>query len=434
MIKEYNEESLMCHRCTSDDGLRRKIRKSVKRGVCSVCDRQAKYLVSFDELANWVEGIWQLWFGRAPDESCFDPNSDRLSYTQGGDTAELLIGELIGCKCDDDAVTDAIIELLGRGGHYEVMQGGDPLVDDCQYQERKLYREEFGFPWEEFVDSLKHQSRFFNEEAVLFFDRLFSDLEEVRISEESNHFSGGILSAEKKGRPVVTEYSPGRICIYRARKVETDSALSKIMDSPELEMMNPPSVYAAEGRMNPKGVSYFYGANSRDACVAELRPSISEKIVSVEFDLSRSVRLLDLTLLQKGRHRSLVSMFDDDYLEKRIYRELLGRLHDLIAQPVLDGEEFNYLPTQAMSEYLAMKIKPRIDGVIYESVQCKDAKNVVLFPHVLNEGKSAVTVNKKSLVYHNVTHINYKCIELSAEEAKNELLDSYYFDRENSDF
>ena len=45
-------------------------------------------------------------------------------------------------------------------------------------------------------------------------------------------------------------------------------------------------------------------------------------------------------------------------------------------------EAFEYLPTQAVAEYLANKVKPRLDGIIFRSSQTGGVgQNLVLFNH-----------------------------------------------------
>ena len=45
-------------------------------------------------------------------------------------------------------------------------------------------------------------------------------------------------------------------------------------------------------------------------------------------------------------------------------------------------EEFEYLPTQAVSEYLASCVEPHLDGIIFHSAQTAgEGRNVVLFNH-----------------------------------------------------
>ena len=45
-------------------------------------------------------------------------------------------------------------------------------------------------------------------------------------------------------------------------------------------------------------------------------------------------------------------------------------------------EDFEYLPTQVVSEYLAQRIDPQLDGIVYHSSQTGgEGRNVVLFNH-----------------------------------------------------
>ena len=59
----------------------------------------------------------------------------------------------------------------------------------------------------------------------------------------------------------------------------------------------------------------------------------------------------------------------------------LPSLSRRITQPVMpDDEAFDYLPTQAIADFLATESKSPIDGIVFPSVQATDAgQNVVLF-------------------------------------------------------
>jgi hypothetical protein len=66
-----------------------------------------------------------------------------------------------------------------------------------------------------------------------------------------------------------------------------------------------------------------------------------------------------------------------------------------LTKPVMPEEEnFEYLPTQIVAEYLAEKIKPNIDGIIFSSSQTQnDERNIILFhnscavePFIIPEG------------------------------------------------
>lgn len=413
-MKIYDEDSFFCVECTKDRGLKQKIQKYGENGVCSVCGNEDTFSIRFDELADWLRSIWEEWFHIGVERPVLSDYSDRVEYQQLGDDPELLIGELVQCPIDEEGVIRSLIQLMSSGDDYEIMNGGVPLIEDCQnYQKRDLETIVVEQRWNQFVLNLKHHTRYFNEKAIEFFGKLFADLTDVHALRTENAFV-----PFREYKPVVCQYDPGSLTVFRARKANTTAAQHRIIGFPESELSNPPDNRASEGRMSPKGISYFYGAEDRETCVAELRPSIFENVISAEFELVESVRLLDFTLLSRSHHQTRESMFDDDYLEVRVHRELLRQLHQLIAQPVLDGDEFEYLPTQAMSEYLARCTSPRIDGLIFESVQRVGGRNIVLFPHVLrNENhsaidlmirESAIRIKLNSLIMHEVTQIEHK--------------------------
>jgi hypothetical protein len=54
-----------------------------------------------------------------------------------------------------------------------------------------------------------------------------------------------------------------------------------------------------------------------------------------------------------------------------------------ISRPIMPrDEEFEYLPTQAVSEYLASCVEPHLDGIIFHSAQTAgEGRNIVLFHH-----------------------------------------------------
>lgn len=67
-------------------------------------------------------------------------------------------------------------------------------------------------------------------------------------------------------------------------------------------------------------------------------------------------------------------------------------LPDRGSRPVMpNDEEYQYLPTQAVAEYLAEKADPRLDGLIFPSSQQGGVgKNVVLFRHASAVGKETI--------------------------------------------
>jgi hypothetical protein len=425
----YDEDSLFCADCTEDLGLSEKIQRCSMKGDCSICHAESVYVITFRELASWLEEIWSKWYHIGESHLVASPDSDRTDYEQKGDEPQLLLGELIQCVRDDEKIIGALIEIMSEGDTYNVMQGGEALIEPCQcYQKHRLHLTEVEYRWERFVQSLKHHTRYFNTSAKEFFDSLFDGLQEIHSRELPLNCQVSINQSISSNKQVVVEYAPKSMPIFRARKIANNDEFKKIIGEPNVELSNPPDEFASEGRMNPKGISYFYGAVDRETCVAELRPSMGERVISGEFELTKKVALLDLTLLSTSYHKKMESMFEDDYLEKRIARELLRQLERLIAQPVLEGDEFDYLPTQAMSEYLARHATPRIDGIVFKSVQRQGGKNIVLFPDVLRKDnhsanefgteQSGIKLNPESLMLHQVKRITHETTERRIDDSR----------------
>jgi hypothetical protein len=100
-----------------------------------------------------------------------------------------------------------------------------------------------------------------------------------------------------------------------------------------------------------------------------------------EFEIIRSLNLLDLDALTGMKVRG--SLFDPSYTE-RMRRVGFLRSHvNRFAAPVLpDDAELAYLPTQVVADFLANWSEPRLDGILYRSVQASEpGRNAVLFHH-----------------------------------------------------
>ncbi len=143
--------------------------------------------------------------------------------------------------------------------------------------------------------------------------------------------------------------------------------------------------------MNGAGISVFYGATDPMVALAEVRPPVGSRVLVARFEIIQPLRLLDLEALEfiadeKG------SMFDKSHVECLKRAEFLRGLGRRISRPVMPSDEpRDYLPTQAVADFLATVPSPPLDGIIYSSVQGGDmarrrvlgrnrgGRNVVLF-------------------------------------------------------
>ena len=114
-------------------------------------------------------------------------------------------------------------------------------------------------------------------------------------------------------------------------------------------------------------------------CIAEVRAPVGSSVVMARFRFLRTVRLLDLEALRcvyfGGSH------FDPDYEEHRGRAEFLGSLVGELSKPVMPVDESTeYLMTQAVAEYLASRVAPSLDGIVFRSSQTGgDGRNLLLF-------------------------------------------------------
>jgi hypothetical protein len=108
------------------------------------------------------------------------------------------------------------------------------------------------------------------------------------------------------------------------------------------------------------------------------------------FEVLRPLRLLDLAALDRVAGDPEGSMLDPDFIRGSKRREFLRGLSRRISRPVMpDNQPLDFVPTQAIADFLANWGRPPLDGIIYPSVQIglsrpvlgrsRDMRNVVLF-------------------------------------------------------
>jgi hypothetical protein len=421
--------SPVCHKCVGDSFLKERIKKQGAVDRCHFCSARAK-CITVDLLSNWVGEILDTHFEPGFSWPYYDMDSDRVShYEQKGEELYSIVEGMVEA---DEPIIDAVINKLSHLSYRDVKDGAEPRYDsETNYDEKSISTYEVEWEWNQFRQELKHRSRFFNAYAKDFLDRVMKDLQSLRSWGADQNSVVRIIKPES-----TTVY-------YRARLVNQPDSLSRILEAPSANLGPPPPRIAPAGRMNPEGISVFYGALDQRTCIAELRPSIGSTVVSAEFELIKPIRVLEFQLLGKCYHDQPLSYFQPDFYEKIMYRQFLRKLHAKISQPVLPGNEHEYLITQVLTEYLSTIVNPRIDGVIFSSVQHEKGLNLVLFNHILdiqlNDNQksvmgenSALKLREESIRLHRITAINYdfdknnlKDIDIDRFYSSGEYFDDY---------
>ena len=133
------------------------------------------------------------------------------------------------------------------------------------------------------------------------------------------------------------------------------------------ELGPPPSRCARDSRMSPTGISLFYGAESAQTAIAEVRPGADQAVAVGTWAPSRELIYLDLLAALP-----IPSIFDESGRADRVWLNFLARFADDLAQPIdADRDPAEYVPTQIVTEYLRDHLRTRdgqpIDGIRYKS-------------------------------------------------------------------
>lgn len=364
MTKSTNSSIFICSTCVIDSRLEKIVRSQGEVETCSGCNKKKKS-ITIEKLAKIIDPIFRKYFRHGePGMNWFAASEGRDPYQQDGESLRHTLQWMIGEFRFEDILISELrkTEQQSPGDVYEPFYG-----DDCNYEEKTDGRYRLQYRWEQIENKIKFRQRYFDTEIKDFFKEIFQDLNKL----------SGFDSKEKVTSPVLQIMPIGKK-IWRGRKCSSNVELKQYLAEPENTLGPPPSTIARAGRMNSEGVSVFYGSRESTTCAAEMRPPIGEKVLTAEFETNRPLRLLNFIVLDMVES-DRASYFDRKFVEKEDRRRFINGLHRLISKPVVPGCERDYLITQALSEYLSHVHYPKIDGLIFNSVQEEGGENYVLF-------------------------------------------------------
>ncbi len=239
----------ICCDCVGETYLSAKIEKSDKRETCTYCESEDAPTISLEELSVEIAGA----FDRHYEQTSTEPDgieyamSKEFGWSRHGDAVANVISE--AAMIDGDPAEHVRLILEQENDDFERAQMGEegPFDDDTHYQEAGIDDQDFAARWKAFEQSLKTETRFFNNNACAILDMLFE----------------GIAGARgREGAPVIRTCGAGSDIahLYRARVFQSEGMLKQAIKSPDTGMGPPPTQVATAGRMNARGISVFYGA------------------------------------------------------------------------------------------------------------------------------------------------------------------------------
>lgn len=338
----------ICLSCIGDKALRARLTDMAEDVLCSCCNETAPGL-TIDNLAAAIDETLRNFCDHGDEYPTFTKDSDKPYYEQHGVNLTNLLEEELSIEYE---AAEALANALIESDPADYRDGEEPFYTDEQsYERRHIYGAEYDFGWERFSTRIKHERRFFDDEA--------RGLLEMLIGEKD--------SDGAKELPITEIGAAGELeILFRARPAASEAEALQILKSPESELGPPPAAEATPGRMNPAGIPVFYGALSAETAIAEVRPSVGGLVVVGQFRPKKTLRLLDLTRLNEVK--SAGSIFAPDYGERTTRLAFLSGFHTLIAKAVQPHDEpIEYIPTQVVAEYVSSALG--LDGIIYGSAQ-----------------------------------------------------------------
>ena len=359
----------ICHHCVREPYLSREIAENGAECRCSYCKRQTS-TYALAKLADRVETAFEQHYRCSPpdptpeERAHVDPSE--FEWSPHGQPVVLAIEGAAEIPPDAAADVQRILESRHYDKHTDRAGEQTEFCSDAFYDERDADDSHWREQWFELEHTIKTQGRFFGHHAKELLAEAFDGIDKI--------FAGG-------RQPLVIDIGPEAPLktVYRARVFQSHDALRAALCRPDRELGPPPSPIVPAGRMNARGIAVFYGADDADVAIAEVRPPVGSRVAVAQFSIIRPLRILSLGYL--GFARAEGSIFDEDYAALCQRTAFLQSLSDLLCEPVLpDHEDLDYLPTQAVADFLANENDPRLDGVAYPSTQVDGSgSNVVLF-------------------------------------------------------
>lgn len=363
------EDLSICHECVGDEFLKIGIRREGRRGKCSYCERSRK-VIPLPVLADRIHHAIEEHFCLTSDEpdyyeyALLKDEESNYEWERQGEQVDYLIQSI--AEIDDNVASDVQSYLSSCHGGDPRDFEENPYGDEVCYEEKSPESYPFQETWKFFCHEIRYRARFFSESIEDVLGSLFRDLCDLKTY---------------NGSPVIVDAGPDTkySIIFRARVCLSHETLDRVLKNPIKELGAPPSKLSRQGRMNAEGVAVFYGAADAETCIAEVRPPVGSNVVVGCFRIIKKIKLLSLDLLSQVYPKG--SYFDPEFGSRKGHAFFLNELVGEFVKPVMPGNEmFEYLPTQVVAEYLAEKVKPKLDGIIFESSQIEgEGQNIILF-------------------------------------------------------
>ncbi len=353
-----DEDVHVCAECFDDEAIKQFIESNAEEKECFYCQASSEKAIaaSMNEVLTII--------GSAVKSEYTDPANELPredgDWVFGGSIMYIdEVLEQLGWPTQNDEVAEAIREAF-RGQSY-VKRHFFSLSET----------EQLRFGWSDFVDAVKHRTRYL-------FTLPAKDDTELNHDEIPPHKMLDEIGAVIRNVGLVQEMKAGtkwfRVRIHNpAESFSTTSELGTVQREK--------AIYP--NRMSPAGIPMFYGAADEPTAIAETyTPKKGQKAVATvaTFETARDILVLDLT-----SPPPIPSPYDED---SRHLRHVIAFLKDFISELThaieKDGREhIEYVPTQIVTEYFRHVFRTptakSVKGILYRSSKNGNGVCCVLF-------------------------------------------------------
>lgn len=340
---------ICCEKCFNDTEIVSIIKSYGKKGTCDICgskDVNVYDTESDDYLVELLEGLFDIYIEES-EIGDIEPKIQKQYLKDELRTNWDIFNDSITPYHIQDIISSICKEYFSNRPLLLKNKVVIYKFTDKEYLDKNSIVGRYD--WDVFVKSIKEKYRFHTD---IFVKRILKNYCKylVRVIDEGEIF-------------------------YRAR-ISNESGFS--FD----KMGAPPKEIVSEGRINPKGISYLYLAESEITTIYETRASMHDYVCIGKFCAKRNLKVIDLTGLDK------ISVFltNLDYDFHAINRGHLKRINEEVAKPVrANDSELEYLPTQYICDYIKSITldsgdgKAAYDGIMYKSTMVKSSFNIALF-------------------------------------------------------
>lgn len=353
--KEESQPMYVCQSCLDDYMLKSLECALQAERVCFVCNKLTSSALTPERIAKFIQNHLKQHF-----------QIDNGLYPGYEMTLDDVVSKAIGCRSQSLCrAVSACLEVHNASEEDFYWQGQEYSRIPSNFDSEEHRRWYVVGTWENIANGLTHGRRFFNDIAHSYFEKLILEALQAETSELA-------------GIPAVITTLDTDTVFYRSRIANSDEEARLLMQNASIELGAAPKARAANNRMSPAGIPLLYVSREVATCIAEVRPSIGDKIVVGRLRSTAPLKIFDFTSLSNQLRHANISLFDPNYKERNEHRMMLEYLHDEIARPVRAGD-LEYVVTQALAEFIRYDTQWAFDGIAFRSVQCQGGLNYALF-------------------------------------------------------